>query len=191
MEIFNVGNKSVNRYLLVSDTHRLLIDSGFPGSLHELGRALRQTGGGLRDIDYLIVTHFHIDHAGAVQELKNEGVQFLLFPVQQAYLAPMELMAAHKWSYLPLSLSDNIVMPLSETRTFLKGISIDGEVIATRGHSDDSVSVLLDTGEVFTGDLTAAFLVTDEMEVSAESWRRIRQSGGRTVYPGHGKEYVL
>ena len=71
MNIFNVGNGSVNIYLLDSGTHRLLIDTGFPGTLNDLGRRLRQTGHKVRDIDYLLVTHFHVDHAGMVQELKE------------------------------------------------------------------------------------------------------------------------
>jgi len=35
MEIYNVGNNSVNLFLLKSATHNLLIDAGFPGTLHE------------------------------------------------------------------------------------------------------------------------------------------------------------
>ena len=38
------------------------------------------------------------------------------------------------------------VVPLNESRAFLNAIGIDGELIHTPGHSDDSVSLLLDEG---------------------------------------------
>ena len=56
-----------------------------------------------------------------------------------------------------------------------------------QGHSDDSVSLLLDTGAVFTGDLTHPMLVTEETAtVVSRSWQRLRELGATTVYAGHG-----
>ena len=82
MNIYNVGNNHVNIYLLDSGTNRLLIDCGYPGEIYALGRTMRQTGYTLKQIDYICVTHFHVDHAGAVQELKDEGAKFILFGCQ-------------------------------------------------------------------------------------------------------------
>ena len=45
---------------------------------------------------------------------------------------------------------------LDESRTFLASLGLHGQFVHTPGHSDDSISVLLDSGEVFTGDLTHA-----------------------------------
>jgi glyoxylase-like metal-dependent hydrolase (beta-lactamase superfamily II) len=190
MQIFNIGNISVNVYLLKSSTHSLLIDSGFPNTINDLGRNIRQAGIQLKEIDWLMVTHFHPDHAGAVQELKNEGVKFLVVDLQVPFIDKMEEMMIEKWRYRSLDRSDNAVISIGESRAFLKTLNIRGEFIFTPGHSDDSVSVFLDAGEVFTGDLTAKFL-TDFDRVAIESWKRIQDLGGKIVYPGHGAPYKL
>ena len=191
MKIFNTGNKSVNLYLLDTGTHRLLIDSGFPNQLHELGRAMRQTGYTVKEIDWLIVTHFHIDHAGAIQQLKNQGVSFLLFDIQAAHVSPMEKMAAGKWQYTPLQMEDHLILPVSASRQFLQSLAIAGEVIETPGHSADSISLVLDSGETFTGDLLAAPLVTDELLPEKKSWATLKHKGARLIYPGHGSAYAI
>jgi endoribonuclease LACTB2 len=191
MHIHNVGNKSIHLYLLESDTHLLLIDSGFPNTLFELGRAMRNTGYKIKDIDYLIVTHFHVDHAGAVQELKNEGVSFVLFDIQQNFIQPLELMAKDKWVYTSIQLNDNVIMTTGNSREFLKQLNLDGQIIATPGHSDDSISLLLDSGEVFTGDLMAEHLIMDNTSIEKKSWEKLKTMGAKNVFPSHGIAYEM
>jgi glyoxylase-like metal-dependent hydrolase (beta-lactamase superfamily II) len=66
-------------------------------------------------------------------------------------------------------------------------IGIPGEILPTPGHSDDSVSLLLDNGTVFTGDLThPAFIGVEDREVVLANWRLLRERGATCVYPGHG-----
>lgn len=191
MKIFNVGSKSVNLYLLISETHRLLIDAGFPNSINELGRQMRKTGFKIREIDFLIVTHFHPDHAGAIQEVKNRGVKFVLFNIQQLFIKPMEDMMVGKWPYTPLERNDNMVKKLDSSREFLKRIDIHGRIISTPGHSEDSISLILDSGEAFTGDLTAEHLLMEEMENEKNTWEKLKKLGVTHVYPGHGTCYEI
>jgi glyoxylase-like metal-dependent hydrolase (beta-lactamase superfamily II) len=191
MEIFNVGNQSVNCYLIASSTHRLLIDSGFPNSLHNLGREMRKTGFKISDIDFLIVTHFHIDHAGAVQELKDQGVKFILVDIQQAFIEPMEKMAFGKWQYSPLKSDDNVVIAADDSREFLKSIGLNGLIVSTPGHSEDSITLVLDSGEAFTGDLYAEYLLTENDVEQIQSWNKLKQLGIKEVFPGHGNAYRI
>ncbi len=191
MRIFNVGNKAINLWLLDSGSHRLLIDSGFPGQLNELGRKMRETGFKIKDIDYLIVTHFHPDHAGAVQELKNEGVKFILVDLQQNFIQPMENMIKDKWKYTTLNLPDNIVLPNKDATNFLRQVNIPAEIISTPGHSDDSISVVLDSGETFTGDLLPEHLNMESTSQSMESWRKLKSKGAKKIYPSHGNIYEI
>lgn len=191
MEIFNVGNKQVNLYLLNSGTHRLLIDAGFPNEVNELGRAMRSTGFKIRDIDYLIVTHFHVDHAGAIQELKNEGVKFVLFDIQASAIKPMEAMIGGKWKYTPLLLKDNIDLCIDESKQFLKQININGQILSTLGHTNDGISLLLTSGEAFTGDLMRENLIVDNQSSEKISWTKLKQSGAKKIYPSHGEAYLL
>ncbi len=190
MEIFNVGDKSINLYLVVSETHRLLIDSGFPNSMNHLGREMRKTGFKIREIDFLIVTHFHIDHAGAIQELKNEGVKFILFDIQRHFIEPMEKMTIGKWQYLPLNLSDTTEIKITDSKEFFNSMNLKGEVLATPGHSEDSISIVFETGEAFTGDLLAEHLLIKEEIEQQNSWSKLKELGIKKIFPSHGIEYL-
>ena len=191
MNIFNVGEKSVNRYLLVSDSHRLLIDTGFPDTLNSMGREMRNTGYKISEVDYLAVTHFHIDHAGAIQELKNQGVKFILFDFQQRFIEPMEILATGKWKYTPLKLTDNLVINTEDSGLFLRKLNINGKFIHTPGHSPDSVSLVLRTGETFTGDLPPESLLMEDDIEKKLSWEKLKSEGVSRVFPGHGNPYNI
>ena len=53
--------------------------------------------------------------------------------------------------------------------------------------SDDRVSLLLDNGFAFTGDLPHPSMVTDDSAAAvARSWQELRSRGVTTIYPGHG-----
>lgn len=72
MNIVNVGYLSCNYYLVEQDRKRLLIDVGWPGTLPKLAASLRGKGMVLGDLNFLCITHYHPDHAGLVQELKDK-----------------------------------------------------------------------------------------------------------------------
>ena len=66
-------------------------------------------------------------------------------------------------------------------------VGIAGEIVHSPGHSDDSISLILDTGVAFTGDLLSPTMVADDArQTVAESWERIRALHVRQIYPGHG-----
>jgi len=192
MKIHNVGNKNVNLYLIDSGTHRLLVDTGFPDQYTELKDAIRNAGFKVNDINYVMVTHFHIDHAGLVQLVKEHGAKFLLFNNQQAHIKLMETMfSGKKWDYRYLNMQDNQVLRPEESRAFLSKMGIKGEVVSTPGHSADSVSLVLDTGEAFTGDLMPESFLLNDNAVEKASWGNLRKHKVRSVYPGHGGMYYL
>ena len=70
-------------------------------------------------------------------------------------------------------------------RSILEQMGILGEILHTPGHSEDSVSLLLDDGSVFTGDLPPEAYCWDNL-VALESWRLLREKGATRVYPAHG-----
>ena len=90
-------------------------------------------------------------------------------------------------NYVDLSTHDNVTISCSESRALLERIGIRGQLVHTPGHSEDSVSLLLDDGPVFTGDLTHPALAAEgDAVVVAESWRSLKELGATHVYPGHG-----
>jgi endoribonuclease LACTB2 len=89
--------------------------------------------------------------------------------------------------FVDITLHDNVIVTAEDSRGLLRGLGIHGEIVPTPGHSDDSVSLLLDTGFVFSGDLPDPARTTAESAAMVEhSWRVLRERGATTVYPGHG-----
>lgn len=185
--VVNVGYRSTNFWVVSQGTTRLLVDLGWPGTMGKLRANLDRAGIPLREIRYGLATHYHPDHAGLAQELKLAGVPLLMME-EQVTLAPM-LAAIVKPTdgYVDVTMHDNVTISCAESRSWLERIGIAGEIVHTPGHSDDSVSLLLDDGSVFTGDLTPPFLAVEEdLAVVLDSWQRLRERGAMRIYPGHG-----
>lgn len=88
---------------------------------------------------------------------------------------------------MEITMDDNVIISFAESRSVLERVDIPGEILHTPGHSDDSVSLRLDDGSVFTGDLTHPnFIGLEDAAVVLASWQLLRERGARRIYPGHG-----
>jgi glyoxylase-like metal-dependent hydrolase (beta-lactamase superfamily II) len=185
--IVNVGYLSTNYWVISAGKSRLLVDLGYPGTMGMLRKRLDQMDIPLKEIRYALATHYHIDHAGLAQELKQAGVTLIVIDKQVPYIPLMKQFTKPQDHYVDISLDGNQVISTEESRELLGKANIQGEIVHTPGHSDDSVSLLLDEGQVFTGDLTPEELAWGEMaEVVKASWQQLREKGARTIYPAHG-----
>ena len=165
----------------------MLIDCGWPGTLPKLTAEFKRKGIALDEIKYLSVTHFHPDHAGLTQELKKLGTKLLLLESQVDFIAPLsELFNRKTLPYIEITQGDNLILKFDESRKFLSNLGINGEIISTPGHSDDSVTLILDEGFAFTGDLQPRFMLTEEDKDSQESWNKIYEHKISRLFPGHG-----
>src|SRR5687767_5227446 len=72
LDIYVADTEGGKAALFVSPTGQtLLIDSGNPGE-RDLTRIMAMIGdAGVKQIDYLISTHYHVDHVGGLQELSK------------------------------------------------------------------------------------------------------------------------
>jgi glyoxylase-like metal-dependent hydrolase (beta-lactamase superfamily II) len=77
---------------------------------------------------------------------------------------------------------------LADSRVFLAQIGISGQIIHTPGHCDDSVTLVLNEGIAFTGDLSRPEM-SEGMALA--SWQQIRALGIQRIYPGHGSVWSL
>jgi glyoxylase-like metal-dependent hydrolase (beta-lactamase superfamily II) len=187
MNIVNVGYASTNYYAIDIKNGKLLVDCGWPGTLPQFTKVLQRQGIALGEIKYLLVTHFHPDHAGLVQELKNKGIKFILPECQADFVGSFgEYFKRKSFPYVEITQTDNIPVKLEESRTFLAGLGLHGEILHTPGHSDDSVTLILDEGFAFTGDLHPAFMSIEDAKTS-ESWHRIHRFQISRIFPGHGQ----
>jgi glyoxylase-like metal-dependent hydrolase (beta-lactamase superfamily II) len=188
MNIVNVGYQSTNYYAIDIKGGKLLVDCGWPGTLPQFSAELKRKNIAIQDIKYLLVTHFHPDHAGLTQELKSLGIKHLLLDVQIDFIPQIaEFFKTKNFPYVQIQTNDSIRLQLSESRKFLAGIGVSGEIIHTPGHSDDSVTLILDEGFAFVGDLHPVFVLPEEDTVSRQSWDKIYQHKITRIFPAHGK----
>ena len=90
-------------------------------------------------------------------------------------------------------------MPVEIHPISLESFDIPARVIYTPGHTMDSMSVLLESGEAIVGDLamnTRLLRLSPGMPIFAEdlslikpSWKKLLDSGARKIYPSHGKPF--
>ena len=187
MNIVNVGYHSTNYYALDIDGGKLLIDCGWPGTYPQFTAELKRKGIAPFEIRYVLVTHFHPDHAGLVQEFKNRGAQLIVMENQVSFIAPLnKMIEAKNIPYASLREDDNLVLAFIDSREFLASLGLAGEIISTPGHSEDSVTLILDEGFAFTGDLRSRFLVPEDDRVTHGSWDKIYQHPIKRVFPAHG-----
>ena len=122
----------------------------------------------------------------------SAGMRLIVTPEQQHAIPDMKRWTKPVDKYVEIVTNDNLVLPTSQSRSFLATLGILGEIVHTPGHSDDSVSLVLDNGAAFTGDLTLESMVaTEDPEVVAQSWQKLRNMGVKTVYGGHGPPRLL
>lgn len=193
LTIVDVGYLSTNYWVISAGTSRLLVDLGYPGTMGALRTNLKRMDIPLGELRYALATHYHIDHAGLAQELKLAGVPLLVLETQVAAIPQMKQWTKPQDRYVEITLTGNVTIPFAESRRRLAQLGIPGEILPTPGHSDDSVSLLLDDGAVFTGDLTPLASARDDpdAQVAVASWRMLRDKGAARVYPGHGPVYSL
>ncbi len=183
--IVNVGYRSTNYWVISAGASRLLVDIGWPGTLGTMKANLRKMGIPLREIRYALATHYHIDHAGLAEELKREGVPLIVLDVQVDAIPMMKTWTKPADNYTDITAIGNVIISFEESRQRLSRIGIAGEILYTPGHTDHCVSLLLDDGSAFTGDLPAEVYAFDN-PVALASWRLLRENGATQVYPAHG-----
>jgi glyoxylase-like metal-dependent hydrolase (beta-lactamase superfamily II) len=83
--------------------------------------------------------------------------------------------------YLEITLTDNFHLSFKDSREFLLRLGIGGEIIPTPGHSDDSISLILDGGIAFTGDLPDVAWAEDPMHQVEQSWQKLRASNVKMI----------
>lgn len=185
--IVNVGYRSTNYWMISAGASRLLVDFGYPGTMGIMQAELKRMGIALAEIRCALATHYHIDHAGLAQEFKQLGVPLLVLETQVAAIPLMKQWTKPQDRYVDITLDDNATISFGQSRNHLAQIGIAGEIVPTPGHSDDSVTLVLDDGSAFTGDLTPLeFAGEAEVATVAASWQRLREHGVTRIYPGHG-----
>ncbi|MBV8757652.1 MAG: MBL fold metallo-hydrolase [Deltaproteobacteria bacterium] len=152
-----------NVHVLVGE-HPVLVDTGSPGEHDKLVEGLHRLGIHLDDIRCAVVTHGHADHAGNARWLQQRGITIIAGQgdlwreiagvhghlKSTSFFATL-LKAIIPGHYPPLWPDVRIH---TNGRYDLASCGVAGEVIATPGHTQGSLVVLVGGGKVaLVGDL--------------------------------------
>lgn len=194
MKIHELRYSTTNTYLIEGDEGNLLFDTGWAGTFPAFCKALGEIGVSVRDIRFLLISHYHPDHMGIAQEIADQGVILLVPQEQKAFLHAADgIFAKEKRAdFVPIKEDEARYFSLEDGRKILREIGIEGEIFHTPGHSEDSISLWLDEGALLVGDLNPLY----ELELHkgtqiGKSWETLLKLDPEVVYYGHAKKTVL
>ncbi len=186
---------NTNTFFVRGARGNILVDTDYAGTLPAFYREIKKHNITVSDIDYVLATHYHPDHIGIVGEIINQGVKLLLVDTQQPYIHfSDEIFKRDKrLNFQPVDDENAKVISCEKSREFLKSIGISGEIVATTSHSDDSISLILDSGECFVGDLEPLeYLGGYEQNHKLKSdWDKVLAYSPKVVYYAHANEKIL
>lgn len=192
----------------------IAVDAGAPGKGKRFARGLERFSIHPEDVQLVVITHGHWDHIGSAKEIKGiTGAKIAMHHGDASWLAqslkPLSpgvtpwgkmFIGIHKLFMPLITISPVKVDVLLQDEGYpLADYGIPGKVFHTPGHTPGSVSVLLDTGEAFVGDLAmnrfplrsspGLPIFADNLDAVSASWRLLLANGARTVYPAHGEPF--
>ncbi|MCT4543205.1 MAG: MBL fold metallo-hydrolase [Vallitalea sp.] len=223
MRVIELNLKETICYLLPIKDKYLLIDTGYEKHRDLLHQELNNKNIKIKDIEYLLITHHHDDHAGLLNEIKSHNssckiiMHFNTKPLLEngqnnmthakyinkriAFFMGIIRKLNKNWdfSFPPYIAKENDIIISKDIALSEIGIDIPGKIIFTPGHTDDSISLLLNDGNCFVGDAAANMLskfgtkycviVIDDLDQYYESWDKIIKGNAKTIYPAHGKPF--
>ena len=96
-------------------------------------------------------------------------------------------------SYSPIDEAAATVISCEDSRKILSRLGISGEIIYTPSHSEDSISLILDDGNCFVGDLEPLeYLEAYEDNVPLKrDWEHILSFKPKKIFYAHVFEKIM
>lgn len=201
---------------IVRGKKAIMIDGGSPKQAKGFRSALEQLSLKPEDIQLIVLTHGHWDHIGSAKEIKDiTGAKLALHRHEKDWLEKsltplppgvttwgrlfVKIMALFMpWVHIPATSVDIV---LGDEEFSLTEYGIPGKIMYTPGHSKGSVSILLETGEAFVGNLAMSEfplrlspglpILAEDLQTVRASWKLLMAAGAEMVYPAHGKPFSV
>ncbi len=170
--------------------HTMMLDTGFVGLRKDYAGILKEHGVDPADVDHVLLTHLHFDHAVNVDMYPN--ATFVVSQAEWDYATDPELKDCFIERSAVKYLKDHKLRLVNDGEEIIPGIT----AMLTPGHTPGCCSYVLDQGDgvrwVLAGDAvknrgelrTGEVQMTLRPEESAASIRRIKEAGER-ILPGH------
>ena len=186
---------NTNTFLVAGKSGYLLVDTDYAGTLPAFYKALKAAGIQIKDIAFVLATHYHPDHMGLIPDLMKLGIELLLMDTQIKDVHDSDPIFAREkhLRFLPVDESEARIVSCGESRAFLAGIGIAGEIISTPSHSRDSVSLVLNNGDCFVGDLEPMEYLSAYREATAlkKDWDAIFRFHPKRILYSHVNEKAI
>jgi glyoxylase-like metal-dependent hydrolase (beta-lactamase superfamily II) len=189
----------------------MLVDCGNSGSEAKILQTFNHLGLEPEMLKLLVLTHSHFDHAGSAGKLKElTGCQVMVHQseagrLRKGYspippgtrwkaklLVGVGRIFARRLMKFPGTEPDLLV----EESFDLQTLGFPGKVIHTPGHTFGSMVVLMEEGQLITGDTMFGVDNKQHFPPFAEdlgsllkSWERLRELPVKTCYPAHGRHF--
>jgi len=208
VKIKTVSYANVKGYLLYNNDTVILVDTGHKTTVNSLLSGLSEISKQPSDVQLIILTHTHFDHAGGAKEIMDlTGAPLAVHRDEAGFLqkgrtpfprgtrwkgkliVAVGRIFARRLSKYPPADPDILI----DRELDLAGYGIPGKAVHTPGHTSGSVSVLLETGEALVGDniLGLSFkthyppFANDKRGV-LDTWQFYIDRGMKTLLPAHG-----
>lgn len=185
--------RSTRFYLVNCPAGKLMFDAGWAGQMPALLGRLRAYGVAPAEIRYIMFSHNHTDHASLVQEVKRAcGAALIIHEVQIPHLGELEEYHRRKGEpYVPIRVEKGDLVVSGPSPRIPAAVGLGGWIVPTPGHSPDHISLVLEDGKAFTGDLPRPELAGEgDAGLIEASWKRLTALGARTFYPSHGEPFA-
>ena len=198
------GLRGSNVYL-IADRRLILVDTAMPGNGEAVLGFIRRLGRAPDELEYIVITHGHIDHAGGAAELRRlTGARVVAHPEEGTRLSDGTLVlrgdinrqarpllrALSRFGRFPPCPID---LPAADGDELASAGGI--RILHTPGHTTGSISLLMHRQRVlFVGDaivsnrdrLSRPLPFGADQEQSERSLRRLAQSRFDVCCFGHG-----
>ena len=206
----------IDNFYLLEGERCVFIDGGAPNQSYAFVKSMAALGVAPSKIDLIILTHAHWDHIGSVQALVQlTGARLAVHTDERAIVErglksmppAVTLWGAIFGVILRASLPFIVILPtpvdieIGNDGLSLEPYGVSGRVVYTPGHSPGSVSIVLDSGEAFVGDMAMNGLpltrrpdlpiFAEEIGMVKESWRKLLKLGVTMVFPAHGRPFPV
>jgi len=204
-------------YLVPGKSGYLLVDAGPMGTADLFFKKLEKTGILPGQIQLIVVTHAHYDHAGCLHEIKTACHCPVMTHGFEAFFLknPVFRLADPSLDHLPTVDEHQGFRVVQREKTYrfqavdseysldqevsLEGLGFSAKVIFTPGHTPGSISLVNADNEAFIGDLAVNTFpfgagpcfpqYSFNHDQQMQSWEKIQGLGVKTVFPGHGRPF--
>lgn len=215
MEISTI-KVGVDNCYLIKNEGLILIDGGMPGASSDFFKGIQRINIDPTEIQAVVITHCHWDHIGCTKAIRDAtGAKILVHKNEKHILEEGKRSmppGVTRWGRIFGSFLENwsqkfsieqceVDIAIEDDGLSLEEFGLNAKIVFTPGHSSGSVSVVMDTGDAFVGDMAMNGLpltigaslpiFAEDTTVLSNSWRKLADVGVKQIYPAHGKPFAI